>query len=153
MTNFQLKEGRLCHLDSKSVKPAIFRSFLLFFCWFFQWQYTVNCTRGIISAAALLRLLQFVVMWHCFWWQHLFAKIIKTKKGNIYQIWDISDMAGPVVLVTSASGRIGKEVIARLKSLGRWFNLKVTLHITNTTYVFGYLCRFGLFFREKISPN
>ena len=30
-----------------------------------------------------------------------------------------SEMAGPVVLVTSASGRIGKEVIARLKSLNR----------------------------------
>ena len=32
-------------------------------------------------------------------------------------------MAGPVVLVTSASGRIRKEVIARLKSLGRFVDL------------------------------
>ena len=39
----------------------------------------------------------------------------------IFDSWSnyISEMAGPVVLVTSASGRIGKEVIARLKSLNR----------------------------------
>jgi len=36
-------------------------------------------------------------------------------------------MAGPVVLVTSASGRIGKEVIARLKSLGR-FTVRAAMH-------------------------
>jgi len=36
-------------------------------------------------------------------------------------------MAGPVVLVTSASGRIGKEVIARLKSLGR-FTVRAAVH-------------------------
>ena len=39
----------------------------------------------------------------------------------IFDSWSnyVSEMAGPVVLVTSASGRIGKEVIARLKSLNR----------------------------------
>ena len=36
-------------------------------------------------------------------------------------------MAGPVVLVTSASGRIGKEVIARLKSSGK-FTVRAALH-------------------------
>ena len=45
------------------------------------------------------------------------AKHQLQKKNNF------SEMAGPVVLVTSASGRIGKEVIARLKSLGRFVDL------------------------------
>ena len=53
---------------------------------------------------------------------------------------NFSEMAGPVVLVTSASGRIGKEVIARLKSLGR--SVDVITHCFSLTIFFrpGSLC-------------
>ena len=58
-----------------------------------------------------------VGMWRCF----VTASVCQNMEFPAIKItiWNLSEMAGPVVLVTSASGRIGKEVIARLKSLGR----------------------------------
>jgi len=48
-------------------------------------------------------------------------------------------MPGPVVLVTSASGRIGKEVIARLKAAGK-FTIRAAMFNTNKK---DYLAKLG----------